>query len=909
MVFQYPTQAEISQYRPKPFYYITTNDPDQLRYADFMDSLGILKSQGYGGIVVFNRPPLGFTREEYLTDPWFAMIENVIRACRDLELKLWINDSYDAPPGDVGRRIEKIAPHLKARRLFLENGTVVVRDVDWGFPAFEEPESSELFIRLVYEAYKERFGQFFGDPIAGFFSDADSRKVNWEVLRENNAMRDYFPWCSIFASSFMDQYGYDIQPYLAQIIRGEAGQPAIDYWQHCSDLYFAWFAKNYAWCRQNGLDYTYHTSDTAPNPITPDNPYSSIFSQGRAPDAYCHCDYPGTDHELLDLNGARLLSNTRDFIFSKASWGGDRARVRPANFFDVYGDLRAKQAESAAFLYDRKGAMCEMYAGVGWGASKTDLRNIAAWQIMQGINFIVPQSYHYRLHGETKCFAPYSFSRYSLNLAEFNRELTENCCLADRGKLEVALAVLDIAEDVWAGRVTDSSAFLSLCKELNRWPQGYVVADVQSILRKAGSFKAIVNPGLELGEQQAKLLAATGLPILDLADLARLDALVPVGIVYRGEGTPHFMRRRLADGSQLVLLANIESPDQIRGELTIDGQTRAVALESGEIAFFADAFQKNGRPDGMPDGMPAGLTAAMAKMATEKYPIPAEVPVEWQQDNRIPLERWIGDDGRPVSKLGPGKACSFLIASTAVQDDIVCKSNEKPSEQLRFIFRTEEELPPLQLWLSEKSLQSVRGIYVDDDAITAYTAERVFDDPYRAYPLDRAAKPGEHTLRLAVTGGLPGCDPIVLSGAFAADVQVENEYYDYCNSSMGIQVYLPELARISLSRRGQSLRTDRSWTEQGHPFYSGLVTYRFAIELPEAQRETVLVLPEVGNDCSVSLDGRPLGTRVWKPYVFSCGQLSGRHSVSITVNNTLGNLFECYRSPSGILGGGYFLRS
>ena len=75
-----------------------------------------------------NRPPLGFTREEYLTDQWFSMIENVIMACRDLELKLWINDSFDAPPGDVGRRMEKIAPHLMARRLFPENGTVVVRD-------------------------------------------------------------------------------------------------------------------------------------------------------------------------------------------------------------------------------------------------------------------------------------------------------------------------------------------------------------------------------------------------------------------------------------------------------------------------------------------------------------------------------------------------------------------------------------------------------------------------------------------------------------------------------------------------------------------------------------------------------------------------------------------------------------
>ena len=89
----YPTEDEINRYRPKPFFYITTHDPAELTLARFLRSLAILKEQGHGGLVLFNRPPLGFSREEYLTDKWFAMVQNVILACEKLDLKLWINDS------------------------------------------------------------------------------------------------------------------------------------------------------------------------------------------------------------------------------------------------------------------------------------------------------------------------------------------------------------------------------------------------------------------------------------------------------------------------------------------------------------------------------------------------------------------------------------------------------------------------------------------------------------------------------------------------------------------------------------------------------------------------------------------------------------------------------------------------
>ena len=885
-----PPACDMDRYRPIPFYYITTADEKELDYDNFLRSLTVIKQQGYGGVVLFNRPPLGFTQEEYLTDKWFRMVENCLLACRQLGLKLWINDSYDCPAGAVGGKIKKIAPHLNGQRLFLENGKVAVRDVAWGFPAYEEPESSSLFIAMVYEAYKRRFGQYFGNTIAGFFTDADARRVNWEVLQKDSPMRGYFPWSRNFAAAFEHKFGYDIRLHLAEILAGRACPQAVDYWQNCSDLYFQWFANNYEWCRANGLEYTYHTSDTAPNPVTEENPYSSIYSQGRAPDSYCHCDYPGTDHEMPDLNGARLLSNTKDFVFPRASWCSDASRARTPRFFDVYGDLRAKQAQSAAFLYDRKGAMCEMYAAVGWGADKTMLRTIAAWQIMQGITFIVPQSYHYRLHGETKQFAPYSFSGYSLHIRALSDMMAEYACLADRGILEAALAVLDITEDVWAGKVKDSSLFLSVCKQLNRSPQGYIISDLAGIRRQAAHIRAVINPGLELGSERERILKALGLQVIDAVDLGRLDKLVPVGIRYVGGGTPHFMRRRLDHGGEMVLLANIENGEEISGTLAVGERKYDVCLESGEIAFFSEDFQKYREP-----GRPCG----------NRIPLPGTADVAWQYENMINIQRWVGDDGQPLPATGAGTGGSFILAARPDFEDIVCAGGGMKSAHLYFRFETAEVIPLIRLHISEKSMENVKSMDMDGTPIENYAPERIFDDRYRAYPLETASAAGAHTLRLHVAGALPGCDGIFLSGQFDADIQVENEYYDYCNATMGIQLYLPEFAAVKLSRRRKVLRTDLSWTEQGHPLYSGIVDYRFDMAFPENAGHAKLFLPEVGSDCSVYLDGKFVGTCVWKPYLFALGTLSGRHAVRIRVNNTLANLFECYRKPSGLLQGGY----
>ena len=145
------TEKDLFPYRPIPFYFITTTDPKELTYEKFYESLSDMKAKGFGGVIPFNRPPHGFTQEQYFSEFWFETIGNILRACRDLGMRVWLQDDFVAPSGNMGGKLKKLAPHLVPYKLVLKDGKVETQEVPWGFPAFENPKvrlcSRSMFTR------------------------------------------------------------------------------------------------------------------------------------------------------------------------------------------------------------------------------------------------------------------------------------------------------------------------------------------------------------------------------------------------------------------------------------------------------------------------------------------------------------------------------------------------------------------------------------------------------------------------------------------------------------------------------------------------------------------------------------------------------------------------------------------
>ena len=106
MAYNSKHAVTINSYRPIPFYFINTREPAALSEGAIFQTMEQLKKDGFGGIVLFNKPPDGFSEKEYLEGQWFEITGYFAEAGKQLGLQIWVNDGFDFPPGDAGGRIQ-----------------------------------------------------------------------------------------------------------------------------------------------------------------------------------------------------------------------------------------------------------------------------------------------------------------------------------------------------------------------------------------------------------------------------------------------------------------------------------------------------------------------------------------------------------------------------------------------------------------------------------------------------------------------------------------------------------------------------------------------------------------------------------------------------------------------------------
>lgn len=614
-------KTTLDPFRPVPFYFLTTTDPADYTSSAVYEAMKRMKEQGFGGIVLFNKPPHGFDSHTYLSDYWFEVTGYFIEAARKLNLQLWINDGFNYPPGDAAGRIEAVNPALKQHRLRSNpEGKLDVVEVPWGFPAFEEPESSELFIKFVYEQYYQRFAPYFGNGITGFFSDADNRRVNAFVLKELDER--YYPWSTHFSALFEKRFNYRIEDNLKALFNNSDEKVVQDYWLLAGELYQQWFANNYRWCKEHNVLYTFHSSDTGPLRYS-DCGRSSLFSEGKPLTLLEHSDAPGTDHEIFVLDGGTHYD--KRFYGAKVSYAAKPDGMLHPEFSSTLKDIRAKYAGSAAYLGNKDRCMCEMFAATNWGATFNDLRRIAAWQIMQGVNFIVPHAVHHRFRGVTKFFAPPEFSHTTLaaGIRQFNDMLARYCQAASAGELIAEYAVVDPSVKVWSDH--DPAPFFELCDKLNRRSDGYVIVPAGY----NGKIKKILDPMKEF-------------PVLPEPE-----------IVFSG-GELCWMKRKLEE-TEYLLCANIWSSTPLEGTLKFQNKNYEIVLDPGEIAVIGGPFESFRSPE---------------KRSVKKV-FSGSFPVVWHEEQKISFEKelvFTAQDTLDMTLLVPAdKSAGVLLNGRKLQ--------------------------------------------------------------------------------------------------------------------------------------------------------------------------------------------------------------------------------------------------
>ncbi|MFD1884408.1 glycosyl hydrolase [Paenibacillus wenxiniae] len=208
------------------------------------------------------------------------------------------------------------------------------------------------FIESTYERYAERFAEHFGQAVAGIFTD------------EPQYGRNQVPWSFTLQERYKEAYSRDLLQDLPLLFLEGAGHEGVRYrfWQLATRLFSQSFMEQIGdWCEQHNIRLTGHV-------VCEDHLTAQTGAVGDAMASYEYMQVPGID------------------------WLG--------RFID--NPITPKQVSSVAHQLGQKFVLSETFGCSGWNVSFADLKWIAEWQYVHGINLMCQHLQGYSLRGIRK---------------------------------------------------------------------------------------------------------------------------------------------------------------------------------------------------------------------------------------------------------------------------------------------------------------------------------------------------------------------------------------------------------------------------------------------------------------------------------------------------------------------------
>lgn len=996
------------QNRPIPFWFWNFNE--QTDYHKIIeDDIYQMYEKGLGGFVIFNKPPFGFSEKAYLGRDWFNACRIALDAASKYSMNVWINDGFDYPPGGLAGKMRQLCPEAVHQELVCEkidyvdnkfsyslpqgsklisaiavpesnelNYSVDIKDslinghrielskANWQiyivsskyitrpdgflnhFPTYLDPEVSKIFIQEVYEQYKTHLGDYFGSPLIGFFSDCDARASH------------LYPWARDFIERFIQEKGYDITNLLLLLwFDFDQITPKIrmDYYEFVSSLYASWFKNNYNWCSENGLQYTYHTSDTGPfSPFEGFRAYcrrSSLYSEGRYHEVNKYATFPGTDHELLSLAGQlhfgmAFNGKKEEFLPKSVAFGmgclkDSYERMESQN--KTFGDIRAKYASSVAHINNRQGAMCELFAATNWDVTFEDFRKISDWQAVQGITFFIPHAFYSSLEGTRKQFAPPNHFKQShlwKHYKEFSEYIGRISYLLSKGIHIADISVLDTSLSVWTGENRNNDSLFYIADILNHSPWDYDVVCEQDIISaqieegriKIGeeNFKVIILPfhifhNDKLVKKIKDFNAAGGIVICcddNPQDFLAGNLEIVSDFRYPNDKIP-------CDNELITKLHKHLEPDCV----IKDSKGREIKgvhfchrrYQSQDIYFIANLESKWSE------------CRTVISLRAGKG-----VPVLWNQANgeRIYVEYKQSDKGTEIFLDDIKYPSFFIVFEDSVPDlkkNVISDKKHKiiPKWQIKL---SDKNICPLVLWKNQSEETILWGkdynfkfikstfsseqlkqlnlsipakidkslIRFNDTSINDLDVnnEIVFDERYISFDISKYLLNGTNTVLIENLDNKLFKEleysPIYLKGDFKVnlDINENSRKFDY-HSWYHFKSFIYEGTNISLEKPQQIKFGDI--TKQGYPFYLGQIIYEASIDLPAYKSGDWVTVDfgSVNGAVEVYVNDKLISNLIWEPFnLLLKGLNTQSNKITVKYTGTFANILEGYPSYRGL---------
>jgi len=253
-----------------------------------------------------------------------------------------------------------------------------------------DKDSVHVLIEAVYESHYAHYPQYFGNTLAGFFSD-EPRFGN-DFMNWNGATHGWYdrqvgepglvlPWSEEVLTRMSAELGQEASPLLSALwydMGDITPRVRVAYMNAVTLLWREAFSYQLGdWCRAHGVEYIGHIIEDA-------NSHSRLGHSG----GHFFRSLDGQDMAGIDVVLHQIIPGMGHHLHTAITAGG----VGDPAFFDY---ALAKLGASHAHLQPlKKGrAMCEIFGAYGWAEGTPMMKALMDHMLVRGINHFVPHAF------------------------------------------------------------------------------------------------------------------------------------------------------------------------------------------------------------------------------------------------------------------------------------------------------------------------------------------------------------------------------------------------------------------------------------------------------------------------------------------------------------------------------------
>ena len=287
----------------------------------------------------------------YLSDRFFELVALACAEIKSRNMTLWLYDEGGWPSGVAGGAV--VAENPDFGLWALERSDGLTRPVQFlpelNYPDLMNRAATLCFIRTTHEKYRQFIGDEFGRTVPGIFTDEPRLTGRLGTRR--------IPWSPKLPDAFRADHGMELEDVLDHLFESDLPEDVVfphrrRYLETVSRLVAeSYFQPIREWCERNGLLFEGHHSGE--DDFARHGTYFGHFLRQAG-----HYHIPGVD----------------------AIWRQIFPGVAKGNYVGL--------AASSAWLRGGRVALSESFAVYGAGLTLDQMRWIAGYQIVRGVNKI-----------------------------------------------------------------------------------------------------------------------------------------------------------------------------------------------------------------------------------------------------------------------------------------------------------------------------------------------------------------------------------------------------------------------------------------------------------------------------------------------------------------------------------------